>query len=125
MFHDRNFEELLLKSNSVPVHQRNLQLLLTAICKTINNLNPFFMAEVFVTKDVPYNLCGSNNLALPRARTNSYGNDTIRFVRQGLWQTLPREIKESQSLEIFKRNIKKLSEILIAAVDCVKLLLRI
>ena len=101
-----NFEELLIKSNSVSVHQRNLQLLLTEIYKTVNNLNPSFMAEVFVTKEVPYNLRGSNNLALPRARTNLYGIDTIRFVGQKLWQTLPREIKESQSLEIFKRNIK-------------------
>ena len=49
-----NFEELLIKSNSVSVHQRNLQLLLTEIYKTVNNLNPSFMAEVFVTKDVPY-----------------------------------------------------------------------
>ena len=64
------------------------------------------MSEVFVTKDVPYNLLGSNNLALPRARRNLYGIDTIRFVGQKLWQTLPREIKESQSLEIFKRNIR-------------------
>ena len=58
-----NFEELLIKSNSVSVHQRNLQLLLTEIYKTVNNLNPSFMADVFVTKDVPYNLRGSNNLA--------------------------------------------------------------
>ena len=62
------------------------------------------MAEVFVTKDVPYNLRGSNNLALPRARANLYGID--RFVGQKLWQTLPREIKDSQSLDIFKRNIE-------------------
>ena len=64
------------------------------------------MAEVFVTTDVPCNLRGSNNLALPRARKNLYGIATIKFVDQKLWQTLPREIKESQSLEIFKRNIK-------------------
>ena len=51
-----NFEELLIKSNSASVHQRNLQLLLTEIYKTVNNLNPSFMADVFVTKDVPYNL---------------------------------------------------------------------
>ena len=101
-----NFEELLIKSNSVSVHQRNLQLLLTEIYKTVNNLNPSFMAEEFVTKDVPYNLRGSNNLALPRARTNLYGIDTIKFVAQKSWQTLPRGIKEFQSLEIFKRNIK-------------------
>ena len=96
----------MIKSNSVSVDQRNLQLLLTEIYKTVNKLNPSFMAEVFVTKDVPYNLRGSNNLALPRARTNLYGIDTIRFVGQKLWQTLPREIKKSRSLKIFKRNAK-------------------
>ena len=43
-----NFEGLLIKINSVSVHQRNLQLLLIENYKTINNLNPSFMAEVFV-----------------------------------------------------------------------------
>ena len=36
-----NFEGLLIKSNSVSVHQRTLQLLLIEIYKTINNFNPF------------------------------------------------------------------------------------
>jgi len=88
------------------VHQRNLQLLLIEIYKTINNLNPSSMAEVFVTNVVPYNLRGNTNLVLPEARTNLYGIDTVMFVRQKLWQNLPKEIKESQTLEIFKRNIR-------------------
>ena len=103
-----NFEECLIKSNSVSVHQRNLQLLLTEIYKTVNSLKPSFVAEIFVTKDVPYGLRGGNNLVFPRARTNFYGIDTIRFIGQKLWQTLPKEMKESQSLEIFKRSIKSI-----------------
>ena len=51
-----DFEEFLIKSNSVSLHQKNLQMLLTEIYKTVNNLNPPFMAEVFVTKDVPYDV---------------------------------------------------------------------
>jgi len=77
--------------------------------KTINNLNPSFMAEVFVTNVVPYNLRGSTNLVLPKARTNLYGIDTVRFVGKKLWQTLPKEIKKSQTLETFKRNIKAIT----------------
>ena len=71
------------------------------------------MADVLVTKDMSYDLRGSNNLTLPRARTNLYGIDTIRLVGKKLWQTLPREIKESQSLEIFNnyKLCKHLSQI--------------
>ena len=76
------------------------------IYKTVNNLNPSFMSEVFVTNVVPYNLRGSTNLIFPKARTNLYGIDTVRFVGQKLWQNVPKETKESQSLDIFKRNIK-------------------
>ena len=103
-----NFEELLIKSNSVSVHQRNLQLLLTEIHKTVSNLNRSFMAVAFVTKDEPYGLRGGNNLVLPKARTNLYAIDTIRCIGQKLWQTSPKEIEESQSLEMFKRNIKSI-----------------
>ena len=76
--------------------------------------NPSFMAEVFVTRDVPHGLRGGNNLVLPRARTNLYMVLILsKFIGQKLWQTLPKEIKESQSLEIFKRNFKS-----IETLDC-------
>ena len=55
---------------------------------------------------LPYNLWGSTNLVLPKARKNLYGIDTVRFVGQNLWQSVPKEIKESQSLDMFKRNSK-------------------
>ena len=90
-----NFESLLIKSNSVSIHQRNLQLLLIEIYKTVNNLNPSFLAEVFVSNVVPYNLRGSTNLVLPKDRTNLNGIDTVRVVDQKLWH-----------LDIFNRNIK-------------------
>ena len=79
-----NFEGLLSKIISVSVNQRNLQLLLIEIHKAINNLNPSFMAEVFGTNVVPYNLRGSTNLVLPKAGTNLFGIDTVRFVGQKL-----------------------------------------
>ena len=64
------------------------------------------MAEVFVTNVVPYNLRGSTNLVLLNVRTNLYGIDTVSFAGQKLWQTLPKEIEESQKLEVFEKNSK-------------------
>ena len=59
------------------------------------------MTQVFEEKNVPYNLRESNSLTLPKAKT-TYGIDTVRYIGKKLWQVLPTEIKESQSLEAFK-----------------------
>ena len=65
-----NFEELLIKNNSISVYLNNLHLLLTETYKTISNLNPSFMVAEFVTNVVPYDLRDSTNIVLPKARTN-------------------------------------------------------
>ena len=62
----------------------SLQLLLIEIYKTIDNLNPSFMAKVFAANVAQYNLRGSTNLILPKARTNLSSIDTVKFVGQKL-----------------------------------------
>ena len=78
---------------------------LSLIYKTVHNLNPTFMTQVFEEKDVPYNLRESNSLTLPKAKTTLYGIDTVRYIGKKLRQVLPTEIKESKSLEVFKQKI--------------------
>ena len=102
-----NFEELLTKAASVTIHQRNLQLLTTEIYKTKHDLNPKFMGEIFVEKNISYNLRCNNHLSVPIPRTNAYCIETIRYTGHKLWQSLPLEIKESHTLTEFKRKIKK------------------
>ena len=106
-------QELLSKSDLVSVHQRNLQLPLTEIYKTVHKLNPTFMTQVFEEKNVPYNFRENNSLALLKVKTSSYGIGTISYIGKKLWQALPNEIKESQSLEIFKQKIE-----LVTNFDC-------
>ena len=104
---ESSFDELLAKDNSVSVHQRNLQLLMIEICKTKKSLNPPFMEDIFVEKTkISYNLRNNDGLLLPRANTTAHGIETIRYVGSRLWQTLPSEVKESRTLEIFKGLIK-------------------
>ena len=45
-----NFEELLLKANTVSIHLKSLQLLATEIFKTQKNLNRSFMNNIFDEK---------------------------------------------------------------------------
>ena len=47
-------EDLSRKAESVSIHQRNIKLLATEIFKMQSNLNPSFMKQIFVLKDIPY-----------------------------------------------------------------------
>ena len=51
-----NFDQLLENDNSVTIHHRNIQALATEIYKTLNDLNPLFMKEVFSLKAHRYPL---------------------------------------------------------------------
>ena len=54
--HTSSFETLLLKSVSISIHHRNIQLLATEIFKTLNNLSPSIMSEIFKLKKTTYAL---------------------------------------------------------------------
>ncbi len=101
-----DFDTMLLRDNSVPLHIRNLQLLMTEVFKTKLSLNPSFMKDIFVEKQVSYGLRGCHNLSLPQARTTCYGLETISFLGCRLWQALPNDLKQSDTLSSFKRKIK-------------------
>ena len=49
-----DFNSLLVKDDSVIIHHRNIQALTLEIYKTLNNLNPQFMKEVFCLKQQNY-----------------------------------------------------------------------
>ena len=50
-----SFEFLLQKSKSVKIHYRNLQILVTEIYKTLNNLSPSLMSVIFIIRDTGCN----------------------------------------------------------------------
>ena len=58
-----SFATLLEKDRSVTIHEKNLQLLMTEMFKTINNLNPIFMKEIFPQRSAAYNLIHSQFLS--------------------------------------------------------------
>ena len=53
-----------------------------------------------------YGLRDGRNICLPKVKTMRFGTETVRFPGQKLWRTLPTDIKESESLAVFKRKIK-------------------
>eukprot|EP00794_Sanderia_malayensis_P015566 gene15566-17143_t len=102
-----NFEELLSAPDSITIHQRNLQVLMTEIFKTRNGLSPLFMTYVFKERAKNLSVRNRNHLQMPKVRATAYGIEDIRYRGCQLWASLPNEIKESNTLSQFKnRRVK-------------------
>ena len=99
-----------LKKKYGTIHQHNLQLLMTEIFKTKNNLNPTFMKNIFTERNMQYSLRNENHLRLPKVKTTTYGIENIQYRGCHLWSSLPSEIKDSNTLAEFKRKIKSWKE---------------
>ena len=105
--YDSSFEQLLEKDGSITVHQKNLQILMTEIYKTTNHINPPYIWDFFVKKDMPYNLRNKVLCTLPQVHTNRYGLNSLSFRGSILWNNLKDEIKRASTLTNFKKLITK------------------
>ena len=105
--YDSSFEQLLEKDGSITVLQRNIQNRMTEIYKTLHKINPAYMWELFVEKDMPYNLRTKVLCRLPQAQTNRYGLDSLSFRGSLLRNTLKDEVKRAGTLTKVKKLIMK------------------
>ena len=99
---DKNssYEELLEKDQSVSIHPRNIQNLAREMCKVKNELAPMITANVFITiPENHYHLRNYNGFRLPFARTVYHGTESISYIGPKIWDIVPSELKNAQSLK--------------------------
>ena len=85
---------------------KNLQILMTEMCKTKNEPSPSFMQEIFRENKTHHNLQNSNEFAQPRVRSVSNGTEGVRFKGPQLWQMLPSTVRNLETLCLFNKEIK-------------------
>ena len=73
------FSTLLERDTSITIHSKNLQILMTEMLKAKENLSPPFMKELLRERNITYNLRHNNEFMLPRAKTVTYGTETIKY----------------------------------------------
>ena len=101
------FNEMLKKDGSYSIHHRNLQKLATEMFKIKNNLSPTLMNDIFPQYDPVYNLRNNRCWINPYVRTVYYGTETISYRGLKIWEILPLSLRNINSLEKFKVEIKK------------------
>ena len=95
-----NFEQLLEKDEAVKIHHRNLQKLALEMYKVKNKLSPQPVQDLFKIYE-------EEKFIIPKVRTEHCGLEAIRYRGPITWNLVPVEIQKSESVAIFKEEIKK------------------
>ena len=100
-----SFKELLQRDGSVPIHNRNLQILATGCLKFITIAPPIF-TEIFNKRNPNYQLCHTSHFSIPPVRSVYNGTESLSFLGPKIWDIVPTELKKVKSSNAFKSGIK-------------------
>ena len=108
--YDANADPLLDKLSWRKLADRRHSHIATMVYKSLNNLAPNYLRAKFIGRDnvTSYTLRDTTNkLAVPKPHTK-YLKTSSSYSGATLWNSLPKELRQAKSLEIFKSGCKKL-----------------
>ena len=98
-------QTLLNKDNSASINHKNLQLLATEMFKIHRGLFPKILRETFVSKTSLYNLRKNHTIEKRQAHSVYDGTELLSFLGSKIWDLVPVELKQSESLDFLKLKI--------------------
>ena len=99
-------QELLDCAKLPMLYNRRLQDIATLMFKIKHSLVPVNISDLFNLKNTQYNLQNSD-FELPRFETVRFGRNSIKYMGPLIWSKLPRYLGMVKTLNLFKRNIRK------------------
>ena len=103
-----NFEELLNKDNFLSIHHSYIHALTIEMCKVANDTSPGIMNEVFKLRNTPhYNLRHTSHFSTDPIHSVYNETESTSYLEPKIWKQIPPEIKNKDSLDGFKKEIKK------------------
>ena len=101
------FKDLLIKDNSVCIHQRNIQSLAVELFKGKENLSNTIMTDIFPIRVLNNNLISQRDFFRNIVNSTNFGLNSLRYFASKVWSMIPIEIKNSSTAEISKSKISK------------------
>ena len=89
--YDSDYNVLLRKSGKVTMEIKRLRVLAIEIFKTVNNLNPNYMKDIFTPKLHPK--VRPNDILVKYHNTITYGTKSLKTLGPKIWNQLPEDIK--------------------------------
>ena len=89
--YDSDYNVLLRKSGKVTMEIKRLRVLAIEIFKTVNNLHPNYMKDIFTPKLYPK--VKPNDIVVKHHNTVTYGTKSLKTLGPKIWNQLPEDIK--------------------------------
>ena len=92
----------------LPVHARVQYKVLLLLFKSVNNIAPTYLTELFHSYTPNANLRSANKCLLnePKYKLVTFGGKATSVIGAKLWNGLPVELRRCKSLERFKEMLK-------------------
>ena len=101
-----SFKELLERDGSIPIHNRNLQILATEMFKVYNNIALPIVTEIFNKRNPNQQLRHTSHFSIPSVRSAYNGSESLSFLGPKIWDIVSTELKEVKTLNTFKSGLK-------------------
>ena len=101
-----NYLTLLKASSSVSMEVRCMTYLGMEIYKTLNDLNPGYMKDIFQVQQSAYSTRRLYNMKVPSVNQATFGTRSILYEGAKIWNHLPNLLKSAETLEIFTNLMK-------------------
>ena len=76
--------------------------------KVYNKTSPEIMQEIFTVKEQgEYNLRNPADFVVPHVKSVNFGFESIRYIGPKIWESLPQDLKNKETIDSFKTAIKK------------------
>ena len=104
--HTSSYNKLLSKSEKCTIVISCQRALCIEIFKTVKNLNPSFMQNIFKLQTSGSSLRNPTDLAHVRPNQATFGSNSLKSIGPQIWNNLPNELKLAENLKTFKRQKK-------------------
>ena len=104
--HVNDFEALLRKSNVISCHHRNIQMLMIDLYKIVSEVAPPVKDSVLNRRNITCNFRMLQEFQSERKRTLFNGLETLSYGASQLWTLLLEEIKQRNTINLLKSDVK-------------------
>ena len=108
--YESSYHRLLGMANTTTLVISRLRILILEVFKSIRQLNPKCINDLFEVKSLGYSLRNHVKVVQPKRRTTTYGLRTVSYTGANLWNDLFPLLCDVEEIDVFKSSLAILRE---------------